>query len=345
MKFSKEYYYKIIKEIMAIDSPSGFTESITEKIVSEIKTFGFQPTINNNGSISVCVNGDSNRTIAFSAHADTLGLMVRAIKSDGTLSFTKIGGLNLATIDGEYVKIYTKDKNVYTGIVCSNSYSSHVYSDAGSLERTEKNMHIVLDEEVSSVSEVENLGVKAGDFICLDTKTEITKNGFIKSRFLDDKASVAIFLAYMKYLSETNFVPNINVKFLFSVNEEVGHGLSYVESDIEEVIAVDMGCIGDDLTCTEYDVSICAKDSSGPYNYSIVEKLIKLSEVNDISHAVDIYPMYGSDVSSALRAGQNIRGGLIGMGVRQSHGLERTHIKGIENTIKLMDLYIKSFEK
>ncbi len=345
MDFNKDYYFKIIKELMAIDSPSGFTKAVSDRIVSELNSFGLKPVVNNNGSISVCITGNSDRTIAFSAHADTLGLMVRAIKSDGTLSFTKIGGVNLATIDGEYVKIYTKNKEVYTGLVCSNSYSSHVYSDAGSLERTEKNMHVILDEEVSSEEEVKALGIKAGDFICIDTKTEITKSGFIKSRFLDDKASVAIFLTYMKHITETKFVPEINVKFLFSVNEEVGHGLAYIESDIEQVIAVDMGCVGDDLSCTEYDVSICAKDSSGPYNYEIVEKLVKLSEENDISHVVDIYPMYGSDVSSALRAGQNIKGGLIGMGVRQSHGLERTHIKGIENTVKLIDLYIKNFEK
>ncbi len=339
----KDYYFKIIKEIMEIDSPSGFTNNVTKKICDEIKSFGFEPVVNNNGSIFVAIKGKTDKTIAFSAHADTLGLMVRSISSGGLISFAKIGGVNLATVDGEYVRIHTKSGKVYTGIVCSNSYSSHVYKDAGTLERNEENMHVILDEEVSSKEDVEKLGIKVGDFICLDPKISITESGFIKSRFLDDKASVAIFMTYLKHIKETGFVPNVTVKFLISVNEEVGHGLSYVSDDIEELIAVDMGCVGADLSCTEFDVSICAKDSSGPYNYNIVKKLIELSETNDISHEVDIYPMYGSDVSAALRAGNNIRGGLIGMGVRQSHGVERTHIKGIMNTIKLIDLYIKSF--
>ncbi len=339
----REYYFKIIKELMEIDSPSGFTKNVTKKICDEIKSFGFEPVVNNNGSIFVTIEGDSDRTIAFSAHADTLGLMVRSISSSGLISFTKIGGVNLATVDGEYVKIYTKNDSVYTGVVCSNSYSAHVFKDAGTLERSEENMHVILDEEVASKEDVEKLGIRVGDFICIDPKICITESGFIKSRFLDDKASVAIFLAYLKFIKETVFVPNVTVKFLFSVHEEVGHGLSYISDDIEELIAVDMGCIGSDLTCTEFDVSICAKDSSGPYNYDIIKKLIELSEDNKVEHAVDIYPMYGSDVSAALRAGNNIRGGLIGMGVRQSHGVERTHIKGIENTFRLIDLYIKSF--
>lgn len=344
MNFNKEYYYKIIKEIMEIDSPSGFTNNISKRIIEEVESFGFEAKKNNTGSLSVLVKGEcGDKTIAFSAHADTLGLMVRAINVDGTLSFVKIGGVNLATVDGEYINLYTKSGKIYTGLVCSNSYSAHVYKDSGTIERTEENMHVILDEEVSTKDDVLNLGIKAGDFICINPKTTISNSGFIKSRFLDDKASVAMFLTYLKYISEQKYIPNINVKFLISVNEEVGHGLAYIENDIEELIAVDMGCIGDDLTCTEYDVSICAKDSSGPYNYDIVKKLIELAEDNDLSYAVDIYPMYGSDVSSALRGGQNIRGGLIGMGVRASHGLERTHIKGIENTMKLIDLYIKGF--
>ncbi len=340
MNFDKDYYFEIIKELMLIDSPSGFTKMASDKVIDEAKKFGYDTVVENNESLCINVKGESEETIAFSAHLDTLGLMTRAINSDGTLSFTSIGGVNLATVDGEYVKIYTKNNKIYTGVICSNSYSAHVYKDAGTLERNEKNMHIILDEDVSSKDDVLNLGIKAGDFICIDPKICITESGFIKSRFLDDKASVAIFLTYLKYLKDEKITPKRTIKFLFSVNEEVGFGLSYLDKTIKEIIAVDMGCVGDDLSCTEFEVSICAKDSSGPYSYDIVESLIKLSEENDVKHAVDIYPMYSSDVSAARRAGQNIRGGLIGMGVRASHGVERTHIKGVLNTIKLIHLYI-----
>lgn len=343
MTFDKQYYFDMLKKIMSVDSPSGFTNNVTDTITDVISSLGFPVEILNNGTIKTTIKGKTDRTIAFSAHIDTLGLMVRSINADGTLNFTKIGGPNLSTVDSEYVKIYTKDDKVYTGTVLCKAFSSHVHKEAQTLARTEENMIVVLDEKVSSKEDVLKLSIDVGDFICIDTKTVITENGFIKSRFLDDKASATIFLSYLKYIKDTSFVPNINVTLLFSVYEEVGHGLSYLEDGIEEVIAVDMGCIGEDLSCTEYDVSICAKDSSGPYDYNIVKKLINLCKEHNISYKVDVYPMYGSDVSSALRGGQNIRGGLIGMGVFASHGLERTHIDGVYNTINLMDKYIKSF--
>lgn len=343
MKFDENYYFDIIKQIMEIDSPSGFTNDIRLKIIEEAKKHGFSLEQQNNGTLSATIKGKSDDVIAFSAHADTLGLMVRSINSDGTLSFTKIGGVNLHSVEGEYVRVHTRDGKVYTGTVCSNAYSSHVHKNVDTLPRTEENMHVILDEEVFSKEDVLKLSISVGDFICFDTKTTVTESGFIKSRFLDDKASVCIFLSYLKYINETKFVPPVTVKLLFSFYEEVGHGLSYLDDDIKELIAVDMGCIGDDLSCTEFDVSICAKDSSGPYDYDIVKKMVGICEENSISYAVDIYPMYGSDVSSALRAGQNIRGGLIGMGVRASHGMERTHIRGVTNTFNLIDNYIKSF--
>ncbi|MDU3351009.1 MAG: aminopeptidase, partial [Clostridium sp.] len=134
--------------------------------------------------------------------------------------------------------------------------------------------------------------------------------------------------------------PKYTTKLFISIYEEVGHGASYIPNDITEMIAVDMGCIGDDLSCTEYDVSICAKDSGGPYDYNMVTSLIELAKENDIKYAVDIYPMYGSDVGAALRGGNDIRGALIGPGVHASHGMERTHYEGLENTIKLLVAYL-----
>ena len=179
-----------------------------------------------------------------------------------------------------------------------------------------------------------------GDFIFIDPKTTVTESGFLKSRFIDDKGSVAVLLALLEIMNAEKIVPAYPVKIVISNYEEVGHGSSYIPADITEYISVDMGCIGDDLSCTEYDVSICAKDSSGPYDYEMTSTFIELAKENNLQYAVDIYPMYGSDTSAALRGGNNIKGALIGPGVHASHGMERTHYEALENTLKLIYLYI-----
>lgn len=337
----RKFLYDFAKKILSIDSPSGFTINIINYLEDYVKSKNLQYEKNRKGNLIITIPGKKDYTIGFSAHVDTLGAMVRSIKSNGTLAFTQIGGPILPTYDGEYCKVYTRDGKVFTGTFLSDSPSVHVFDNAKTLERNEKNMHIRLDEVVSSKKDVEKLGISSGDFIAVDPKTVITENGFIKSRFLDDKISVAILFTVIEYLQTNNITPECTLKFIISTYEEVGHGASSIP-DLDEMIAVDMGCVGLDLSCTEYDVSICAKDGSGPYDFNITNKLIELAKANNLKYAVDIYPFYSSDVSAALRGGNNICGALIGPGVAASHGMERTHIEGVENTFKLIIAYIKS---
>ena len=145
----------------------------------------------------------------------------------------------------------------------------------------------------------------------------------------------------LKTLKEQNIIPRHSLMLMISTFEEVGHGSSYVPDNLDELIAIDMGCIGEDLSCSEYDVSICAKDNSGPYDYEMTSRFIELARDNDLQYAVDIYPFYSSDVSAALRGGNNIKGALIGPGVHASHGMERTHLQAVENTLKLLMAYIQ----
>lgn len=280
------------------------------------------------------------KTVALSAHVDTLGLMVRSITSDGQLKFTPVGGPLLPTLDGEYCTIYTRSGKTYTGTILSLSPAIHVYADSKSRERDADNMAVRIDEKVKNAEDVKALGIETGDYICIDTKTTITSSGFLKSRFIDDKGSVACLMTILKIMKEEKLVPEYKTKFFISVYEEVGHGASYIPSDISEMLSVDMGCIGEDLSCTEYDVSICAKDSGGPYDYDLTGRLIQLAKDNGLSYAVDIYPFYGSDIGAARAAGNDIKGGLIGPGVHASHGMERTHLEGMENTIRLALLYM-----
>lgn len=340
-KINKEYLLNTAKEILSFNSPTGFCFEIIDKIEEMIKPYGYKFEKTNKGCAIITIPGESNdEVIGVSAHVDTLGAMVRSISSSGTLKFTLLGGPIVPTLDGEYCTIRTREGKLYSGTFLSTSPAAHVFEDASTKKRDASNMEVRIDEVVKCKDDVEKLGIAPGDFIFIDPKTTITESGFIKSRFIDDKGSVAALLALLEMFNRENITPKYTTKILISTYEEVGHGASYVPKDITEMISVDMGCIGDDLSCTEYDVSICAKDSSGPYDYNMVTKFVNLAKENNLNYAVDIYPMYGSDVSAALRGGNDIRGALIGPGVHASHGMERTNVIALENTIKLLTLYL-----
>lgn len=340
MNINKDYLLNTAEEILKFDSPTGFCFEIMDLIEKKVKELGFSLERTNKGCGIITVPGlKDEKVIGLAAHVDTLGAMVRSITLQGTLKFTILGGPIIPTLDSEYCKIRTRDGKIYTGTFLSTSASIHVYEDASSKQRDETNMEVRIDEEVRSKDDVKALGIEPGDFIFIDPKTTITESGFVKSRFIDDKGSVACLLSLLEMFSRENIKPANTLKILISVYEEVGHGASYIPSDVTELLAVDMGCIGSDLSCTEFDVSICAKDSSGPYDYNMVTDLVNLAKENDLSYVVDIYPRYGSDVGAALRGGNDIRGALIGPGVSASHGMERTHYKALENTVKLLYLY------
>ena len=333
-------FWAFAKELLAIDSPSGYTKKAIQFLKEKAEELGYETYLNQKGNLHIQVNGvNQNKTVGISAHTDTLGLMVRSISSDGTLRFTNIGGPQIPTLDGEYCRVLTRDGKVITGTILSTSPSSHVYKDAKDKARDCDNMMIRLDEIVKTKEDAEKLGIMNGDIVAIDPKTEVTPSGFIKSRFLDDKISVACLFAALKELKEKNITPSCNVVFIITTYEEVGHGASQIPN-ISELLACDMGCIGTDLACTEYDVSICAKDSNGPYDYEMVGELIELAKKAKLNYAVDIYPFYGSDVGAALHGGNDIKGALIGPGVHASHGMERTHWQALEATIQLLIAYM-----
>lgn len=341
ISINKRYILDTAKEILEFNSPTGFCFEIMDKIKEIVEEFGYKFETTNKGCGIITIDGKSKeKVIGLSAHVDTLGAMVRSITAEGKLKFTLIGGPIVPTLDGEYCKIRTRDGKIYSGTFLSTSPAAHVFEDSSSKTRDPKNMEVRIDENVKSKEDTQKLGICPGDFIFIDPKTTITDSGFVKSRFIDDKGSVSCLMGLLELFNREKIIPSFTTKILISTYEEVGHGASYIPGDITEMIAVDMGCIGDDLSCTEYDVSICAKDSGGPYDYNMVTELVNLSKENEIQYAVDIYPMYGSDVGAALRGGNNIRGALIGPGVHASHGMERTHYSAFENTVKLLYLYL-----
>jgi Cellulase M and related proteins len=340
-QLNRDYMLRILDMLLQTPSPSGFCTDIMRKVKEETANLGYALELTPKGNGIITIPGDAaDRVIGLSAHVDTLGAMVRSINANGTIRFTPIGGYAMQTVEGEYCRIHTRGGRTYEGTVLSTKTSVHVYPDARDWKREEANMEIRIDEMVKSKEDVEKLGIAVGDFISWDPRTRIMPNGWIKSRHLDDKASVAALFGLMEWLKREGRRPPCTLKLILSTYEEVGHGSSYIPPEITELIAVDMGAMGDDLSATETDVSICAKDSTGPYDYNMTTRFIELAKRENIPYAVDIYPHYGSDASAALQAGSNIRAALIGPGVHASHGMERTHRDAIFHTAALLLAYV-----
>jgi len=335
---------QLIKKLVEIPSPSGNTEKVISFVESYLKDFQVKMKRNHKGGLIVTIPGiiDSQHRM-LTAHVDTLGAIVKDIKSDGRLMIDLIGGFNYNSIEGEYCQIETSNGQVYTGTILMHQTSVHVYKEAGKLERNQKNMEVRIDERVHNAQDVRELGIEVGDFISFDPRVEITTSGFIKSRHLDDKASVALLLDLIKKISVESIELPYTTHFLISNNEEIGYGgNSNIPNETIEYLAVDMGAIGDGQATDEYTVSICAKDSSGPYHYGLRKKLVELAKQHNIEYKVDIYPYYGSDASAAIRSGHDLVHGLIGPGIDASHAFERTHTTSLEHTAKLLYCYVLS---
>ena len=326
--------------LLAIDSPSGYTQKAALWVQEAFASLGFEATITTKGGVLVDLGGeDTSNGLLLAAHADTLGGMVAEIKGNGGLRLTPLGGMNANNAEAENVRVYTREGKVFEGTLQLCNASIHVNPQYNDTKRDWNTTEVVLDEE----KDAKELGIQVGDIVCFDPRTRRTESGYLKSRFLDDKLSVGILLGYAKYLSDNRITPKRKIYVHVTVYEEVGHGGSgSVPEGVTEAISVDMGCVGSGLGCTEKMVSICAKDSGGPYNYDVVGKLIEAAKGTGADYAVDVYPMYGSDVEATLRAGADIRHGLIGAGVYASHGYERSHIDGVYNTLKVLVGYTEA---
>ncbi|MCK3952182.1 M42 family metallopeptidase [Streptococcus suis] len=326
-------------------SPTGFTTDIMNYIKAEVESFGYAASKTAKGGVLVTVSGENDQEHRMvTAHLDTLGAMVRAVKPDGRLKMDLVGGFGYPSIEGENCLIHcAKNGKTFTGTILMHQTSVHVYRDASTAERNQINMEIRLDEKVTNADETRALGIEVGDFISFDPRTVVTETGFIKSRHLDDKVSAAILLHLLKVYKEEGATMPYTTHFYFSNNEEIGYGAnSSIPAQVVEYLAVDMGAMGDDQQTDEYTVSICVKDGSGPYHYELRQHLVALAERDGIPYKLDIYPYYGSDASAAMRAGADVKHVLLGAGIESSHSYERTHLDSVVATERMVDAYLKS---
>ena len=335
-----DYVVTQVNDLCLIPSPSGFTKMAAEHLEKRFQEINFQVKYTRKKAVIVELGGEGN-PLVLAAHIDTLGAMVRAVKSNGRLRLTKIGGYPENNIEAENCIIHTRNGKTYSGTIQMTEPAAHVNAELSKQKRDDTTVEVVIDEIVKSAEDVKKLDISAGDFVSFDPRTVVTDSGYVKSRHLDDKASARILMGLAKMVADGTIKLNRKVYLLFTNYEEVGHGgSSGLPADVEEMISVDMGAVGDDLETDETKVSICAKDSGGPYDYDVTNALIDIAKKEKLQYAVDIYPYYGSDVEASLRAGYDIRHGLIGPGVAASHGYERTHKQGLENTLKLLKFYV-----
>ena len=336
----RNYVKNLLEELLNIYSPTGDTENAICFMEKKFKELNIPCRRTNKNALIATIEGEEKEAITFSGHVDTLGFMVKEIKAHGRLAFSLVGGFSPTSVETENVFIKTYNGKLIPGTALYNEASVHVYDTTTTGQRSIKNMEIRIDEDVKTAEDVRKLGISVGDFICLDPRCRIYDSGFIKSRHLDDKACIAAMMGLAKYLVENKIKPKNTINFFISNYEEIGHGSSFVPENTVEFFAVDMAAPGVGQESDEKAVTICAMDSTTPYDLGMRNKLRKIAEEKKIDYRIDIYPHYGSDATAALRAGHDIRCALIGPGVDASHSYERTHILGIENTYKLMLEYL-----
>lgn len=343
MKFQidKAYLLNCFKALVNTPSPVGFYPLLNPVLEELAAGFGYQVTYDNRGTPYITLEGEDNsKTVMIGAHSDTIGLVVRRVDPNGMIRVRNLGGVNFGSLEGETVTVHTRDGRSYTGLFACQSHSVHVFDDARTLERNENTMIVILDEKISSKADVHALGIRNGDFVSVDPRCQVTPNGYLKSRYIDDKAAIACCFTMLKYLTENGLKPKYRTMLAFPYTEEIGFGGTYVPAEVSEYVALDIGLIGPDYEGSEYKVSICAKDNAAPYDYDLTTRLVGYAEKAGCDYAVDVFYRYGTDGNAAVRAGNNLRAAAFGMAVYCSHGMERTHIVGLENTMNLLLAYV-----
>ena len=344
MNIDLKYTLKKTVELLAIPSPVGYTHMAIEWVRKELESLGVKKyNITKKGALIAYVKGkDSNYKKMISAHVDTLGAVVKKVKKNGRLEITNVGGFAWGSVEGEHVTIHTLSEKTYTGTILPIKASVHVYGDvAREMPRTEETMEIRIDEDVKTDQDVFKLGILQGDFVSLDPRTRVLENGYIKSRYLDDKLCVAQILAYLKYLKDNKLKPRTDLYIYFSNFEEIGHGVSVFPEDLDEFIAVDIGLVaGEDAHGDEKKVNIIAKDSRSPYDYTLRKKLQEAADKNKIQYTIGVHNRYGSDATTASLQGFDFKYACIGPNVDATHHYERCHNDGIIETIKLLIAYL-----
>lgn len=344
-EINQQFMQDFLVDLLNTPSPTGMTGEALEKTAQSLEAFpGIKMSFTHKGALVAEWPGEYGvAPRALTAHADTLGAMVKEIKPNGRLKLTRIGGFAWNTVEGEGCQVFASRGEPVRGSLLLTKASSHIHSNAvNELARSDDNMEVRLDAVTHTAEDTRALGIEVGDFVAFDPRVEIT-NGFIRSRHLDDKACVANILAAVQAMYAAGLSPRQTTYLHISNYEEVGHGAAAgIPPDVTELVTVDMAAVGEGQTSDEFHATLCVKDSGGPYHFELNKKLRELAETHEIPHKIDIYPYYGSDGEAFWRAGGDLAVALIGPGVDASHNYERTHMDALVATTRWIIAYLLS---
>ena len=328
-----------VEKLVTTPSPTGYTKHVEEYLIANAREKQIACEHTRKGAVLYRFESENaTSNVMFAAHVDTLGAIVKEVKRD-TLKLSSIGHYPMMYAIGDYCQIHAFDGSLYEGTILPNNPAAHVNKNLDKMEMTLENLSVRVDLAVQSEQDLLKNHIEVGNFVSFDPRFRVV-NDFIKSRHLDDKAAAAVLLFLADVLNDVQANLSHNVYLFFNITEETGQGIAGFPH-LDDLIIVDMGVVGNGTAGDEHHVSICAKDSSGPYNYDLTQELMTLSKQNNIDYKTDIFPYYGSDGSAALRAGGDMRVALIGPGVSASHGYERTHINALTNTAKLLLCFLE----
>lgn len=338
---NREYLVDTMRTFINTPSPVGFYDKTTPLLKQYAEGLGYTVSLDRKKTPSIKVEGkDHSKTVCISSHLDTLGLIIKSIDSDGMIRVRNLGGINFWGLEGATVTVHTREGKEFTGLMACQSHSVHVFDDAKSLLRDENSMIVILDEDIHSAQDVRDLGIENGDILSIDPQFHYLENGFVKSRYIDDKAAVACSMDILRYLSMEKIKPAFDTIFYFPYYEEIGHGAAYIDPSIDEFVALDIALVGPDHTGAEDKVSICVKDNISPYDRELTDHLVKLAEKIKINFAPDVFFHYSTDATAAIKGGHDIAFAAFGFGTFGSHGVERTHITAVEDTARLAAAYV-----
>ena len=333
-----------LKELLALPSPTGYTDSIVRYVSTELEKLGLTLQLTRRGAIRAIRSGKRRRGArAFVSHLDTLGAQVKGLKDNGRLALVPIGHWSARFAEGARATVFT-EKGGYRGTILPLKASGHTFNEE--IDTTPfgwPNVEMRVDALARDKPDLDRLGIEVGDIIAIDPQPEFLENGFIVSRHLDNKAGVAVMLAALKAMQEKKAVTPVDIHWLFTIAEEVGVGASSIlTDDVVSIVAVDNGTTAPGQNSDEFGVTVCMADQTGPFDYHLTKKLVELCRANEIRYQKDVFRHYRSDSASAIEAGADVRTALITFGVDASHGYERIHMHALRSLAELITAYAVS---
>ena len=339
-----DYLAQTLERLLETPSPTGYTDAVVRQVCEELSQFGVAYEITRRGAIRALLAGAERRSArAIVSHLDTLGAQVKGLKANGRLELVPIGTWSARFAEGARTTIFT-EKGSYRGTILPLKASGHTYSEE--VDRAPvgwEHLELRVDALSSTRADIDRLGIEIGDYVAIDPQPEFLTNGFIVSRHLDNKAGVAVMLAAIKALIQFELPLPVDIFWLFTITEEVGHGAaSILTRDVASLVAVDNGTTAPGQNSSEFGVTIAMADQTGPFDYHLTLKLVRLCREFDIRYQKDVFRFYRSDAAAAVVGGADVRTALITFGIDASHGYERVHMHALRSLAELVTVYVQS---